>query len=118
MRERDGNAEAGIAVGEIRGSVERVDVPAIFGVVIAAETFFGGDGVGREIFGEAIDDGLFAAFVGLRDEIYVAFVLYFRRAGVLFAENFSSFESGFDGDFEKSFCVIGQSELQGKTVKG
>ncbi len=93
-------------------------MPAIFGVVIAAETLFGGDGVRGEIFGETIDDGLFAAFVGLRDEVDVTFVLYFRRAGVLFAENFSSFESGFDGDFEKSFCVIGQSKLQRKTAKG
>ena len=118
VRERDRDAETGIAVGEIRGSVEWVHMPAIFGVVIAAETLFGGDGVGGEIFGEAIDDGLFTAFVGLRDEVDVAFVFYFRRAGVLFAENFSRFESGLDGDFEKSFCVIGQSRLQRKSVKG
>ena len=116
--EGDRDAETGIAVGEIRGSVEWVDMPAIFGVVITAETFFCGDGVGGEIFGEAIDDGLLTAFVGLRDEVDVTFVFYFRRAGVLFAENFSGFESGFDGDFEKSFCVIGQSRLQRKSVKG
>ena len=117
VRERDRDAETGIAVREIRGPVEWVDMPAIFGVVITAETFFCGDGVGGEIFGEAIDDGLFAAFVGLRDEIDVTLVFYFRRAGKLFAKNFSGFESGFDGDFEKTFCVIGQSGLQRKSVK-
>ena len=115
--ESDRDAETGIAVREIRGAVEWVNVPAIFGVVITAETLFGGDGVGGEIFGEAIDDGLFTAFVGLRDEIDVTFVFYFRRAGELFAENFSGFESGFDGGVEERFCVIGQSGLQRKTGK-
>ena len=70
-----------------------------------------------EIFGKAVDDGLFAALVGLRDEVDIAFVFDLRRTGVLFAENFSGFESGFDGDFEKSFCVIGQSRLQRKSAK-
>src|SRR5882724_3451177 len=116
--ESDRDAETGIAVGEIGGSVERVNVPAIFGVVVTAETFFGGDGVGGKIFGEAIDDGLLTAFVGLRDEVDVTFVFYFRRAGELFAENFSGFESGFDGDVEERFCVIGQSGLQRKAAKG
>ena len=92
-------------------------MPAIFGVVVNAEALFGGDGVGGKIFGETIDYGLFTAFVGLGDEIYVAFVFYFRRAGELFAENFSGFESGFDGDVEERFCVIGQSRLQRKTLK-
>ena len=118
MGESDRDAETGIAVGEIRGSVERVHMPAIFGVVVTAETLFGGDSVGWKIFGEAIDDCLFTAFVGLRDEIDVTFVFYFRRAGELFAEDFSGFEGGFDGDFEKGFCVIGQSGLQRKAAKG
>jgi hypothetical protein len=48
--EGDGNAEAGIAVGEIGGPVERVNVPAVFGVVIFPESFFSSDGVRREIF--------------------------------------------------------------------
>jgi len=115
--ESDRDAETGIPVREIRGAVEWVDMPAIFGVVITAETLFCGDGVGGEIFGEAIDDGPFAAFVGLGNEVDVTFVFYLRWAGVLFAKNFSGFESGFDGDVEKSFCVIGQSGLQRKTVK-
>jgi len=115
--ESDRDAETGIAVREIRGAVEWVDMPAIFGVVIAAETLFCGNGVGGEIFGKAIDDGLFTAFVGLGDEVDVTLVFYFRRAGVFFAENFSGFEGGFDGDFEKGFWVIGQSGLQRKAAK-
>jgi hypothetical protein len=112
VRERDGNAEAGIAVGEIGGSVERVDVPAIFGVVITAETLFGGDGVRGKMFREAIDDSLFTAFVGLRDEVDVTFVFYFRRARVLFAENFPGFESGFDGNVIIGFQRVRQERLR------
>ena len=66
---------------------------------------------------EAVDDGLFAAPVGLRDEVDVTLIFYFGREGVFFAENFSGFESGFDGDFEERFCVIGQSGLQEKLFK-
>jgi len=116
VSERDGNAETGVPVGEISGSVERVDVPAIFGVVITAETLFGGDGVRGEIFGEAVNDGLFTAFVGLRDEVDVAFVFYFGRAGVLFTENFSSCESGFDGNVVIGFQRVGQERLRRKKL--
>ena len=49
VRESNGHTEAGIAVGEIGGAVERVDVPAVLGVMIFAEAFFRGDGVGGEI---------------------------------------------------------------------
>lgn len=116
VRECDRDAEARIAMSEICGAVERIDVPAIFGVVITAEALFGGDGVGGEIFGEAIDDGLFAAFVGLRDEVDVTFVFYFWRAGVLFAENFPGFESGFDGDFVIGFQNVWQERLRRKRL--
>ena len=50
MSEGDRDAETGIAVGEVGGAVERVDVPAVLGVAILAETFFRSDGVGGEIF--------------------------------------------------------------------
>lgn len=116
VSECDRDAEAGIAMGEICGAVERVHVPAIFGVVITAETFFGGDSVGGEIFREAIDDGLFAAFVGLGDEVDVALVFYFRRAGVLFAKNFSGIEGGFDGDFVIGFQNVWQERLRRKSL--
>jgi len=45
MSESDRYAETWISVGEIRCAVERVDVPAKFGVVIFAVAFFGRDGM-------------------------------------------------------------------------
>ena len=116
VSEGDRDTEAGIAVGKVGSSVERVNVPAVFGIVITAETLFGGDGVRGEIFGEAVNDGLFTAFVGLRDEVDVAFVFYFGRAGVLFTENFSSCESGFDGNVVIGFQRVGQERLRRKKL--
>ena len=49
MRKSNGNTEARVTVGEVGCAIEGVDVPAKIGVVIFAEAFFGGDGVGREI---------------------------------------------------------------------
>ncbi len=109
VSEGDGHAEAGIAVGKIRGAVERVDVPAVLGVVILANAFFGSDGMRRKIFRETIDDVLFAALVGLGDEVDVTFVFDLGRTRVLFAEDFSSFEGGFDGDFEIGFQNVRQA---------
>jgi hypothetical protein len=50
LREGDGDTEARVAVGEICGAVEGIDMPAKFGVVIFAKAFFGGDCVRGEIF--------------------------------------------------------------------
>src|SRR5712692_11106134 len=75
LREGKGDAEAGIAVGEIGGAVERIHVPAELGGRFLASAFFGGNGVFRKIFDKARDDELFGAFVGLGDKVYfVAFV--------------------------------------------
>src|SRR5262249_15244826 len=100
--EGDGNAEAGVAVCEIGGAVERINVPAVFGVVVFAQAFFGGNSVRWEIFAEALDDGLFAAFVSLRNEVDVAFVFDFGRAREFFAQDFAGFPSGFEGGVKKS----------------
>lgn len=115
--ERDGDTEAGIAMGKIRGAVERVDVPAKFRFVVFAEAFFGGDSVRRKIFGEAVDDDLFAALVGLCDEVDVAFVFDFRRTSVFLAKNFACLARGFDGDFEVSIQSVRQRRLPRKTFK-
>ena len=48
LREPHRNAEARIVVREIRGAVERVDVPAKFGSGVAAGAFFGDDAMLRE----------------------------------------------------------------------
>ena len=99
---------------EIRRPVERVYVPAKFGVVIFAEAFLGGNRVRGEIFCEAVHDCLFAAFVRLGDEVNVAFVFDFRRLRVFFAENFSGFASGFECYFEIGFQVFRQTRLPRK----
>jgi hypothetical protein len=49
----------------------------------------------------------------LCDQVDVAFVFDFGGARVLFAEDFSGFASGFDGDFEVGFQIVGQSWLLG-----
>ncbi len=77
-RESERNAETRVAVREIGGAVERIDVPAIaFGSVagFVAGAFFGGDGVIGKKFCDARDDGGFGALVGLGDQVdFIAFV--------------------------------------------
>ena len=96
VREGNRHAEAWIAVREIGGAVERIDVPAIFGSVLPAGTFLGGDGMFRKVFREARDDGLFGTLVGLRDEVHVAFVRDMRWTVELFAQDFPGFKRDFD----------------------
>ena len=57
----------------------------------------------RKIFRQLVDDRSFAAFVGLRDKIDVAFVFDFRRARIFFAEDFAGFACGLNRDLEISF---------------
>jgi hypothetical protein len=59
---------------------------------------------------------LLAALVGLGDEVDVAFVFDFGRACVFFAEDFSCFASGFDGDFEVVFQIVQQRGLPSERV--
>ena len=58
LGERDGNTKAGVAVGEVGGAVEGIDVPAEFGggSAFVAGALFGGDGVVGKIFCETLDD--------------------------------------------------------------
>ena len=101
---RDRNAEARIAVGEIGGAVERIDVPAKFGVAFVAGAFFGGDGVVGEIFGEPLDDGPLGALVGLGDQVGFAFVGNVWRAIELLTKDLPGFLGDFDGGCEIGFC--------------
>jgi hypothetical protein len=104
LSERDGNAKTRIAVREVGGAVERIDVPAEFGSSFLAGAFFGGDGMVREIFVEARDDELFRAFIGLGDEIhFVAFVADVQRARQFFDKDFAGFLGDFDGGFKVVF---------------
>src|SRR5207245_4294644 len=67
----NGNAEAGVAVGEIGSAVERINVPAKLRSRSAFMTrsLFGRNGVLREILGEPRNDGLLGALVRLCDQI-------------------------------------------------
>ena len=88
-------------MGEVGGAVERINVPAEFGGVFLAGAFFGGDGVVREIFIEARDDGLLGALISLRDDVhFVAFIADVRRARRFLDEDFAGFLGDFDGGFE------------------
>ena len=111
MSERDGDAEARIAMSEIRCAIERVHVPAKFGVAVLDQAFFRGDGMSWKMFCKASNDGLFAALVGLGDKVNVAFVFDFRRAGEFFAKDFPGFESGCDGDFQIILQIVRQMRL-------
>ena len=54
---------------------------------------------------------MFAALVGLGDEVHVAFVFDFRRASEFFAKDFSGFESGLNSDIQIGFQIVRQMQL-------
>ena len=97
LGERDGNTETGIAVCEIGGAVERIDVPAKFGSGVLTGAFFCSDGMAGEILVETTNDELLGALVGLGDEVdFVAFVANVQRAGEFLHEDLAGFLSDFD----------------------
>src|SRR5713226_7044573 len=103
LGERNRDAETRISVREIRGAVERIDVPAKFRrrSALMPGSFFGGDGVVGKIFGETLDDEAFGPLVRLRDEIhFVAFVSDVQRARQFFDQDFAGFLGDFDGGCE------------------
>jgi hypothetical protein len=105
LGKRNRDAEARISVREIRGAVERIDVPAKFGSgsALMPGSLFGGDGMIGKIFGKALDDKAFRALVCLRDEIHlVAFVGEVQRTRQLFDED----SAGFLGDFDSGFEIV------------
>src|SRR6266704_3312503 len=102
--ERDGNAEAGVTVREVRSAVERIDVPAKFRSrsALMARSLFSGNGMVGKVFAQPLDDEPFRAFVRLGDEIhFVAFVGDVQRSRQFFDEDFA----GFLGDFNCGFKV-------------
>jgi len=54
---------------------------------------------------------LFAALVGLRDEVNLAFIFDFRRTCVFFANDFSGFKSSFDSYVKVGFQIFWQKRL-------
>ena len=91
-------------MGEIRGAVERIDVPPKFGSGVLASALFGGDGVPRKIFVEAGNNELLRALVRLRDQIhFVAFVANIQRPREFLDEDLSGFLGNLDGSLQIVF---------------
>ena len=103
LLERDRDAEAGVAVGEICGAVERVNVPAKFRRTFVPRAFLGSDRVVGEILCESLDDGPLGTLVGLGDQIGIALVDDMRWPVKFFAKNLAGFLGDFDGGFEVTF---------------
>jgi hypothetical protein len=103
LGKRDRNAEARVAVREIRGAIERIDMPAKLGGAFVAGSLLGGDGVVGEIFREPLDDRALGAFVGLGDQVGFSFVDDVRRSVELLAKDFTGVPGDFDGGFEIVF---------------
>jgi len=117
LRQRDGNTETGIVMREIRGAVERIDVPAKFGSGVLAGALFRSDGVARKQIVDAGDNELLGALVGLRDDVhFVAFVANVERSGEFFHENFACVLRDLNGSLEivfghrKDFRRVGSGE--------
>ncbi len=84
--EAQGDAEMREAVGEVGGSVERIDVPAKLAGHALAGSLFTVDAVLGEGFGQARADEFFDGAVGHGDQIDVAFILGFDALGKELAE--------------------------------
>ena len=124
----NGNAETGVAVGEIGGAVERINMPAKLRSRSAFMTrsFFRGNGVVREILGEPRNDGLLGALIGLRDQVdFIAFVVDVHRPGKFFDQDLPGFLGDFDGGFEIGSghgkgvpCKRSKSEARRMMIRG
>src|SRR5882757_11007615 len=107
LRQRDRDAEAGIAVREIRRAIQWIDVPAKLRRIVVPGTFFRGDRMIREIFRQPFHDRPLGALVGLGNQVGVALVSDVRRPGEFLAKYLPSFLSDFDGGFQ---IVFGHNE--------
>src|SRR5580765_4139942 len=103
LRERNRDREARILMRKIGGAVERIDMPAKFGIAFVPGTFFCRDGMVGKIFRKAGDNSFFAATVRLSDQINVTFVTNVRRQGVFPAQNLAGFESSLNRGIQKLF---------------
>ncbi len=62
-------------MGKVGGAVERIHIPAKITAGFPAAAFFRDKIVFRPLLADALDDHLFRAAVGLRDQINVALIL-------------------------------------------
>ncbi len=124
----NGNAEAGVAVSEIGGAVERIHVPAKLRSrsAFVTRSFFRGNGVLRKIFGEPRNDGLLGTLIRLRDQVdFIALVADVHRPGKFFDQDLPGFLGDFDGGFEIGFghgksvlCKPSKSEGRRRMIRG
>ena len=102
LSKRDGDAEVGNAVKEIYGAIDGVDDPLVFGVLIAAETFFAVQGVIWVVGSDTSKDEILSFAVEFQLEVMM---LRFIDGFVLMkmvAKELAYFLSGADGSFEIS----------------
>jgi hypothetical protein len=89
-------------VCEIRGAIERVDIPDKGrGRIVLAGAFFGYDGMLRKIAAQTRNDCCFRLPICFGDQIDVTFVDYFFWPGVSGEDDAARFARGFDGSAEK-----------------
>ncbi len=90
-------------MGEIRGAVERINVPAKSRSrsALMPRSLFSGNSVVGKIFAQLLNDQPLRAFVRLRDKIdLIAFVRNVQRTRQFFHQDFAGFLRNFNGSFE------------------
>src|SRR6185312_7754343 len=102
MLQPHGDAEDGEGMGEVRGAVQRIDVPAVLGLEAVARAFFAEDAVAGKASADALDDQLFGGAVGFSDEVNVALVFGNNAA----LEEAAQQGSGFECDFRACHCPV------------
>ena len=99
----DGDAEVGDAVEEIDGAIDGIDDPMAVGVLISGYTFLAIERVGGAGSEEDVGDEVLGFLVEREFDIVVMRFIDREGFAEMFAEEFSGFQSGFDGQIEIVF---------------
>src|SRR5579871_6502680 len=78
--ERERRVENGETVREVRGSIQRVDVPTILGRAFLPAALLRHDRVSRKVPAQTLDDQPFAGAIGFRHQVISAFEIEMLRA--------------------------------------
>lgn len=101
FEQADRDGEAGIAVREVGGAVERIHVPAEASSGCGTSAaLLGHYGMAGKMAAQAADDQRFRAAVGFGDDVHLALVRNILRAAEIRGEQRASFACGVNGDFE------------------
>ena len=87
-------------MGEIRGAIQRIDVPAVFRGTLVTATLFANDRMAREVGTQTLDDQRFRGSIGRRHQVVLALVLKADLAFGVLGENRARFTSDLHGGFE------------------